>query len=411
MKPRRLWSLAFGLMVLPMPVSAQLPYDRTTFLNGFASSSVIWTSGYTDLSQQTPPSYLSQFVDLRGLAYPNVHHDSTYQGHLSTVGPFFAAGGQHVAVGHSLGSLVARGIYIHNSSGARPNITGIVALTPPHTGASLADNAQEAQAYFADVQRRIQSGASAARLTLGVLFLFTAWASAVFSVLLALPAALFFGVGTFVSAGAISNVDQFASMVRVPAIADLRTTSTTIQTLASRFEDGAIPRANIYGTIPFRNAVLRLAKSAQDRDYEFENTVKERNRGLKMFKWCKYAGYATIVMSSSARKCSHAAKALQRMDDQWVKYVNGWHANGKPRYVSFDGVVPNERSVYPSVNGLHYNAQLYGLNHINAYKTRLGLNQVATAMIQIGMVQIQPLPGSEPPPSDPVKCKSPPCPY
>lgn len=392
MKCRQRWFLLFALTGLPLAASAQLPYDRTTFLNGFASDSAIWIRGYADLSQLTPPSYLGQFVDLRTLGFPDVDAGLSYDGHLSTVSPFFAGVGQHVAVGHSLGSLVARGIYIHNSSGARPNITGIVALTAPHAGTSLADNAQEATAFFADAQRRIQSGTSAAKLTLGVLYLFTAFASYVFSVWLAPAALLFFGVGALASSGGISNVDQFLAMARAPAIADLRTTSATVQTLTTRFEDGSIPRANIYGTIPFRNAVLRLAKSAQDQDYDFENTVKMRNRGLKMFKWCKHIGYATIVMSSSARKCSHAAKVLQRMDDQWVKYVNGQDANGKPRYVPFDGVVANERSVYPSVNGMHYNAPVTGVNHINAYKTRRGLDHVATGMLQIGMQQIQPPP-------------------
>lgn len=399
--------LTLFLTGLPVTAIAQLPYDRTTFLNGFASDPTIWTRDYYDLSR-TPPAYLGLYVDLRTpLGYPDVNKDSTYQGQLSTVAPFFAAGGQHVAIGHSLGSLVARGIYIHNPSGARANIRAIVALTAPHSGTFLADNAPEVTAFMADAVRRIDTGVRAAKVTLVVWSFLTAFAAIVYSPLLMGISYLFFGVGAVASAGEITNIDQFLGMVRAPAVADLKTTSPAVQTLTSYFDDGAIPRANIYGSIPFRNAVLRLAKSAQDQDYDFENTVKNRNRGLKMFKWCKYAGYATIVMSSSARKCSNAARVLQRMDDQWVKYVNGTNANGKARYVPFDGVVANERSTYPSTNGVTYNAQVNGVNHINAYKTRAGLNHVATGMIQMGMVQLgtPPTGGTggteEPPPCEP----------
>lgn len=348
-KPRFLWLASVVLAAAPFTAPAQLAYDRTTFLNGFASTPTIWTNGYRDLSGMTPPNYLGQFVDLGLKGYPNVDAGRTYDGQLTEVAPFFSAGGQHVAVGHSLGSLVARGIYIHNVSGAQPHIAAIVATVAPHGGTPLADNAIEAARFFADFQRRIEAGVSAARTVLGVVSLFTAWLSFMYSILLLVPSVLIFAWGTQVNPGDVRNVEQFTQMLQAPALADLRTSSTTVGMLASRFDDGAIPRVNIYGTIPHRNAVFRLAGSIQDEDHKFDATVKTRNQGLTTFKTCKYVGYATIVLSSKARKCSNAAAALMRLDAQWVKYVNGWDSSGRPRYVPFDGAVPNERSVYPSV--------------------------------------------------------------
>lgn len=387
------WLLNLAFVAVPMAASAQLAYDRTTFLNGFGSDSLIWTRGYRDLSSMTAPGYLSQFVDLGTIGYPNVPPVLGYDGQLSAVAPFIAGGGQHVAVGHSLGSLVARGIYIRDVSGARPRIAGIVATVSPHGGTPLADNANEAAKFFADFQRRIEAGSSAARMIFAVMSLFTAWLARMFTIWFAAASLLFFGVGTQVNPGPVRNIEDFIALTQAPALADLQTSSTTVDFLTSRFDDGSIPRANIYGTIPFRNAVLRLGKSIEDEDHDFENTVKTRNKGLSAFKACKYIGYATIVLSSKGRKCSNAASALMRLDNQWVKYVNGWDSNGKPRYVPFDGAVPNERSAYPSVNGVNYQAQVSGVNHINVYKTRAGLNRVADGMIQIGMRQL----GTPPP--------------
>lgn len=49
--------------LLPVAANGQLPYTNTTFLNGFASDSTIWTMQYSALST-TPPGYLSQTVVL-----------------------------------------------------------------------------------------------------------------------------------------------------------------------------------------------------------------------------------------------------------------------------------------------------------------------------------------------------------
>lgn len=393
MRRRYLYLASLVVVAAPVAAPAQLPYDRTTFLNGFASDSMIWRRGYHDLSGMTSLDYLGQFVDLRVKGFPNVHPGLRYDRQLDSVAPFFAAGGQHVAVGHSLGSLVARGIYIHDVSLARQNIAGIVATVAPHRGLPLASNVDEAKRFFADAQRRIDNAEGAVKITIGFLLLVAAFTPLVYSIFLAAIAGMLAGFGLVgQSGGGISNVDQFLAITEAPALADLDTASAAVRTLTTRFEDGSIPRVNIYGTIPHRNAVLRLAKSIQDEDYDFENAVIQRNAGLKAFKLCKAIGYATIVLSSKARKCSNAAKVLMRLDDQWVKYVNGWDSNGRPRYVPFDGAVPNERSVYPSVNGVNYDAPVSGVNHVNVYKTRAGLNKVAEGMIQIDMVQLSPPP-------------------
>jgi hypothetical protein len=80
-----------------------------------------------------------------------------------------------------------------------------------------------------------------------------------------------------------------------------------------------IARANIYGTIPYKNAVIRLTASLADSDFAFNDKVKTRNMGLSTFKSCKAVEYVIIVMGRKARQCAYATKVLQRVDEGWVK--------------------------------------------------------------------------------------------
>lgn len=386
-------ALAFmSLALMATPLQAQLAYTNTTFLNGFASDSTIWTTSYSDIST-TPPSYLGQAVVLRTVDYANVNDSLTYTQQLARLAPFFVSGTQHVLVGHSLGSLVARGLYI-NYPGIQPEITGIVAVAGPHQGAPIVDNFVTAQHFLVDMQRRVNDALNAAAVVFPVAF-------ALGGTLLG-PAT--FGPGTGI-AGYILGVlldsqnpgsqniglDSLWKLQHAPAFADLSPSSSTIQMLNANAADAAIPHANIYGYIPRRSAALRIAASYQNNDAELTELVSRKDKGISLFKFCKYVGYATIVLSKKARQCAYGVKVLERLDDRWALYVNGTTSTS----ILNDGIVPNNRVTYPVGTNLRYNTSVDLANHLNIYKTRNGLNQVAQGMLRIGMSSTAPPP---PPP-------------
>ncbi len=374
--------LVFGIP--PVPLHGQLSYDHTSFLNGTGSDSTIWLTSYADL-QTTPPGYLGQRVVLRTPGYPNVDSLKRYSGQVSDITAYLTGGGQHVLVGHSLGSLVARGTYIDNPA-IRPDVAAIVALTAPHQGTPLADNFITLRSFLRDMQRRIDDAKFAVAIEAAIL---TNVLSVIFIARNATglgPSLVAFLVINTANIGInVSNLDQFGMP---PAAADQSPGSSAITHLNSTYNDGAIPRANIYATIPFRNAALRLYESSRDMDADFPNLVRWRDRGQSAFSACKWFGYVTIVQWTLGRRCAYARKTLARLDDRWVKYVNGWDASGNPRRVPFDGIVPNERSVYPSTNGLAYQGVAQMTNHLNVYKTRVGLEQAVNGMLRVGMQSI-----------------------
>ncbi len=400
-------ALALGFLGIASVASAQLSYDRTTFLNGFGTDSTIWTNSYHDLSGVTPPAYLENHVQLDTVHYPLVHPKLSYGEQKARVSSFFTSG-SHVLVGHSLGSLVARGVYL-DYPGVRPNISGIVATVAPHQGTPMAANAVKLSAFMADVQRRVNDAVASIRMAASITpFLyftggaawvaFGHWMLAGWSFITA-AASVVFWIGA--SEGEYVNFDQLRDMTRAPARMDLIPNSPALQSL-NRFDDGSIPRANIYGTIPIKNAAIRLQQSLIDKDHEFAAAVERRDGAVSGFKKCKYVGYATIVLGRTGRRCSYARKVLQRLDDRWTRYVNGTDANGRPRMVPFDGVVPNDHSVYPTTNSLAYDKRVDGVNHLNVYKTRRGLDEVVEGMRRMNMrmkaTAPPPDPSSPPPP-------------
>lgn len=310
--------------------------------------------------------------------------------------PFFTAGTQHVLVGHSLGSLVARGLYVNNS-GLRPLITGIVTVAAPHQGAPFADNAETARRFFADVQRRVNGGLAAAQMAF--------WIQAFFA-----PAGLqplYVTIAAIVvdkTSGQQINLDNVTQLTKVPVLPELQTSSQVIASLNGNVADAAIPHANVYGTIPLRDAVYRLKVAMENNDAGFNDAVNKRKQGLGLFKVCKYMGYGTIVGAGAARRCAYAAKVINRVDDRWALYANGADAYGRPKQVAFDGIVPNERSRYPATTRLMFDQHVPGINHMNIYKTRAGLDQVAAGMRKMGMESVTPPP---PPPGIPVSISGP----
>lgn len=372
------------LLISASSASGQIAYDHTTFLNGFGSDSLIWATGYPDLGGKTTPQWLGQSVVLHTVANPNVNAAYRYSQQLASLVPVFSSGSQHVLVGHSLGSMIARGLYINYPS-IQPNITGIVAIAAPHQGAPLADNFDATRRFMADVQRRVNDGLAAARAEASILNLFVPVG--------AKP--LFIAIASIVidkTTGQDINLGNIDQLGQVPALQDLQTHSAAVSSLNSSLADQAVPHANIYGTISPRNAALRVQYSLEGNDAGFNAAVSNRDKGVALLKGCKYIGYATIVMSRTARTCAYAVKVLGRVDERWSLYVNGANQFGAAKQVPFDGVVPNERSVYPVANNLRFNADVWGVDHMNIYATAAGLNQVAAGMLQIGMQSTAPPP-------------------
>jgi len=372
--------------ILPSPIAAQ-EYTHTTFLNGFASDSLIWERAYYD-PQTTVPNYLrQQGLDLRTVDNPNVNDSLTYSQSLERIAPRLGSG-YRVFVGHSMGALIARGLYIRHPE-LRPNFAAIVAVAGPHEGVPLAVNANEAVRFFEDVQRRVNAAITVVQIQAAIIATIGFFTPGLTSTIWAVTTLVL--NSTQQAQISLDNVDQ---LPRLPALADLAPDSTTIQSL-TRYDDQNLPRANFFGTIPIKDAVFRLKASADDKDYKFHGYVDDKNNAIAVFKACKYIGYATIIFSGAGRKCAYAVKVLKRIDGRWARYVNGVDSRGNPLYIPFDGAVPNQRQVYPSNTTLAYANRIDGLNHWNIYKTRAGLSELATALRRVGVRDAGPPP---PPP-------------
>jgi hypothetical protein len=388
LRKRCLCFLITCLVFIAAGARAQLTYDRSTFVHGYASDPGMWTLSYVDLGT-TPPGYLLSSVVLKTLAYPDLNLQVRYSTQVGTLGNFVLTNaGKHVLIGHSLGSLVSRGVFITNAS-ARPAISGIIAITPPHQGTLMADSAVKIRNYFGDVQRRINGALPGLVMDAQIISFLYTWASGD-------PGggfALFVGAtGYILTAGSALNLTTLYQLTEIPALADLKTNSPAIDSLNRYFTDSQIQRANLYGSIPIQNAALRVFYSSRNDDAGFPDGVKTLNQAIALFKACKSFNYATIILWGHGRACGFAVKVLRRMDDRWTRYINGTDASGNPRRVPFDGVVSNERSRYPSPNPISFDRVVPGANHLNVYKTRLGLDQVRDAMLSIGMQPVNPPP-------------------
>jgi pimeloyl-ACP methyl ester carboxylesterase len=382
----------------PRSVNAQLLYDHTTFVHGFASGPGIWIQQYPDLGT-TPVKYLSKSVVIGTPGFANLDSTARFSAQVGNLASFLSPAGQHVIIAHSMGSLVSRDMYIDYPA-LRPQIKGIVAIAAPHQGVPLADNALVVRAFFADVQRRIVGAIPGILVETAVAGWLISYAGpeGVTGGLFLFAAA----AGYFLHPNQTLDLTSLYALTAIPALQDIRTTSPTIDSLNREFDDSQVQRANLYGTIPAKNAVIRVLYSANNDDAHFATGVANYNKAIALFKSCKYVNYATIYSWYSGRNCGFAVKVLRRIDERWVRYVNGTDAYGNPRVIPFDGIVPNERSRYPTSNGVSFDKVVPGVNHISIYKTQIGLDQVVAGMRAIGMQ-----PAAPPPPVGPVTISGP----
>lgn len=381
-----------ALGVLANAAAAQtLLYDHATFLNGFASSPVIWRAHFSALNGDSVPQYINRSIVLKTIDLFNVDTAKRYDDHVIDLYNYLnSAAEHHVLIGHSLGALVSRGVY-NDDTDRRANISAIVGLAAPHQGTLLANNATTAKAFVNDVQRRVNDAKPYARIVLAV-------ASVLFGVA-ENAQGLFNGIAVAILVWPLPNLDvsAFNSLAAMKALPDLRVDSPAITHLNAVSADDAIQRVNITGNIPARDAAIRLEYSAKNDDAHFGDGVHTKRLGLVAFKACKYVGYATIVLSPAARKCAYAVKMLERLDDQWAGFVNGREnrcflftcAINVGRTVPFDGAVSNERQRWPGAAPT-YEAGVAGADHLNIYAIQDGLRQVIEGMKRIHMVQQPP---------------------
>lgn len=159
--------------------------------------------------------------------------------------------------------------------------------------------------------------------------------------------------------------------------------------MASSTVDAVLPRANIVGRVPYKNAAIRLAAGFQGKSEEAQ--IGELKKAKFLFKVCKYSGYITLVLSRQARQCGFALRVVDRIDDSWARFTAGT-VNGSGRDVPSDGVVPNERSNYPGLTGPTNLPAVDGATHVSIYRINSGVAQIERAMRLIRMEGARPSP-------------------
>lgn len=184
----------------------------------------------------------------------------------------------------------------------------------------------------------------------------------------------------------LDGITRFTAGANTDALKDLKVGSPTINSL-NAYTDAQPTRANVYGTIPYQNAAFRVGLSAEGKDADFDDFVKDRNLLVTVFQTCKFVGYITIVGHAMGRSCSFGRKMLRRVDDRWSRYTTMIETSGPNYQKPFDGLVPNERSVYPglSFSDGRLNFQANMVNHVNVTYSATGVQQIANAMAAIGM--------------------------
>ncbi|MEX1186630.1 MAG: alpha/beta fold hydrolase [Gemmatimonadaceae bacterium] len=358
-------SIAAGsTMLAGQPAQAQLAYDRTVFLHGGNGTPNTWLAGST-------PTRLAATIVLGTNSYrvPDLLGKFSVASQSARLRDSLNVyQGLNVLIAHSMGGLVARTAYINNSA----NIAGIVTVASPHQGMPLANNFVLIKAFALDAQRRVQDAWFAIGQMTGYI--------------------------SYIIAGSrlpLDQITQFIEGAESDALYDLKVGSTTILNLNGYTSDQP-SRANVYGTIPHQNAVFRMGLSSQGSDAEFAQFVKDRNTLVTVFQTCKFIGYITIIGHVAGRQCSYARKMLRRVDDRWGRYATMIETQGTNYQRPFDGLVPNERSVYPglSFSDRRLNFQANMANHSNITYSSVGVQQIANAMAAIGMQVVQPPPST-----------------
>lgn len=411
------------------PVSAQsLDYQRTTLVHGLAGTSGMWRSVHPTLGA-SPVDFLEQRIGvaLRLRGTPDLTINTRVVparlGMQRQILSGFVAerSGRHVLVGHSMGSLVSRSIYLAEPA-RRSQIAAIVAVTPPHQGADISVNVARATDYFRHLDGRVNEALDEINQSsmpqLFVLYLLRPWEwrepdfyTTGFRLL-----RWTYGLEDLGAEFAQFDVQSAMSIAREPALMDLPPTDpkyppakfsawdfSHIQRLNSDFADAAVPRANVVAQFtPTSKIPIRLMLSIQNQEHRTAELVKAVNDGIALFGGCNTAA-AILLQKGRKRDCKRAKRLLENIDREWNKVIKGadtvtmtFEVAGLritervevARAGATDGVVPNLRSVYPGLNDLSMQFSVRGeRNHVNVYKHEDGVRTIGAAMLRVGMAQ------------------------
>lgn len=372
---RRIMVALLAVMAVPVVLAAQLNYTHSTLVHGWNDTE------YRFLTPNTP-GLLSRDMNLKQVQTPRVD---------GTLGIYARADilrqhlyGSHVLTGLSMGGLASRAAYDRNPN----NIAAIITIATPHQGAPIADNADRVTTYGANL-----------------VVDFFGTVIAIFykakhnSILSAVAAGLINDVARSVLTEVVKvHLDQQVG-ANNQARHDQKTSSPTIAALNSKID--ALPHANVYGTIPRRNAVFRLGFSAFYNDAGFEPFVKKKNKVKSVVKACRQIAWNIIVRLEVGRVCNQIDRALGSIDGRWAEWTMG--AEARNANATFDGFVPTSRSRYPGsslTDPINFHASQ--TNHMNIQYKREGTDAIVRGMVLVGMERVTPPDGGgeEPPPEE-----------
>jgi hypothetical protein len=363
------------LAVLPSTLTAQLQYGYTTFIHGFNDSGERFTVPNT-------AGLLGSQVNLKNVETPSLNGSLTIDSQATNLFNYVSPDsyGAHVLVGHSMGGLTSRSSYFSHPSGT---FSAIITMGTPHQGAPIADNATRVTGYIANEV--------------------TDFFSTVISIMYR-PTP-----GNILSGGAVYVILQLAHSVfegklqafldrefgtQSAGLNDIKTTSPTVARLNSSIDP--LPHATVLGTIGRRNAIFRVAYSLNYKDAEFDGAMHSKNRVKSIVKACRQIGWNFIIRTQVGRVCNQVDNAIGSIDDRWAQWTMG-PADKRNPIATFDGLIPTSRSRYPgtSLTDPTINFTALGVNHMNMQYNQGGINEIARAMLHIGMGEPAPPP---PPP-------------
>jgi pimeloyl-ACP methyl ester carboxylesterase len=367
-----------GLLAIamgPAILTAQLPYEYTTFVHGFNDN------GNRFITPNTA-GLLSSHVNLKTPRFPSLTGDLRISDQASNLFAFASGNpnGPHVLVGHSMGGLTSRSAYFSHPGGT---FSAIISMGTPHEGAPIADNATRVTGYIANEVSDFFAN------VIEILYR---------------P-----NPSTILSAIAVAVIDYLASSVfesnlqaylnhqfgtQSLALNDIKTTSPTIASLKASTDP--LPHANVLGTIGRRNAIFRIAHSWAYRDHEFDSNIRKKNKVKSIVKACRQIAWNWIIRTHVGRVCNQVDNALGSIDDRWAHWTMGPAEKRNPN-ATFDGLIPTSRSRYPgtSLTDPTINFTAFTVNHMNLQYNPFGINTIAQAMRRVGMAEATPPP---PPP-------------
>ena len=386
-----------------------IDYSNTGLIHGFGSGAAMWTTPRPALNGFSPQQYFASRVNLKSVWRPDWKDTVAFATQWQNVRDSIATrSGGHVLVGHSTGGLVARYMYLNGEQSIRDKSRAILTVASPHQGAILADSAAQLGGFAHDLKKKIDAATPHVKYTLAVIA--TAFGTALAG---SSGGTAGFMAVMFRNFPSITNPTE---LLEVATLSALRTTSPQVNILNNSGNfDADKPRANVIGRMD-NNKFMPLKLMAAFRNITEQAQISEFQKARSAFNTCKNVLAFLILGLPSAIVCSDAERIMGRVDETWQRYASGsspqqvcgqvWDEFGphqrcwmeqRPRLnLPTDGVVPNERSLYPSRNaGEFLQAEPINANHMTVYRVLEGANRLADAML-VGLRMEPPAPPPAP---------------